>query len=184
MIRRPVIVGAFAASILAACAPMHYQQVAQQIDTIRPELGAHDIVVKSAGSTVTLEGFVRSEEKRLLVEAQALSVRGVDTVENRLEVRPREEARAAMKVDPESLVPSDDEVLRKIRSLAAAEQNYDITGLEISVNNGVVTLKGDSENFRNVDRLLSNVVSFEGVSTVRNRITVAGRPYSELTFKK
>jgi osmotically-inducible protein OsmY len=124
----------------------------------------HKVDVRVDGRSVVLSGRVNSLMAKRWAEDLALAVVGVRSVENNLEV---------MRTDK-----ADEMIRNDIRSALLGNPATDSYELDVSVSDGVVTLRGDVESWAEKDFAESVAARVSGVTDIRNRIDVAydGQP--------
>ncbi len=140
-----------------------------------PHLSTFKIETQITGDTAVLEGTVSTTTERALAEQVALSIEGINEVENKLEVSKGNRQNRA----PDSENPSTDSSIKdaaittKVKSQLLA--NSETSGLDINVEtrNGVVILTGEVDN--KVQRELAFYVTrnTSGVAQVVNQLKVA-----------
>jgi len=118
---------------------------------------------------VTLAGRTRSQSDADIAGSLAGSVPGVLKVTNNLQVAP---------LPVESVRPANDQahMLAEVRRVLATSDSVKREAIEVSVENGVVTLFGRAARRSDADMALSLARSVEGVSQVRDLIQVESRP--------
>ena len=137
-----------------------------------PALEARDIDVDVDGGTVTLNGVVETFGEKALAGAIARSLDQVEQVDNRL------------KVDPELVVvtvtPSrtfaqrvqDATVAANVDAMLLWNQYTDGLDIDVTANDGVVTLTGTADTAGARTRATNVALSVDGVDTVLNRMRV------------
>ncbi len=70
--------------------------------------------------------------------------------------------------------PSDSDLKNRVQTELANKLNLDLTGIRISVNNGIVTLTGHKPNHFEADQLATGVWMVEGVRGLDSRVTFDG----------
>lgn len=123
---------------------------------------ASQITVRVSGSDVILEGTVLSSLARKAAEMDAWTTVGVRFVDNRLTVR----------VDGARRPPSDAEIGENVERNLRANPNLDISGLQVSLVNGVVTIEGSVESYW--AKILAEELAGDvtGVVGVTNKVSV------------
>lgn len=76
---------------------------------------------------------------------------------------------------------SDQEITRRV-SNALQQENIGIENLRVDTEDGVVTLAGTAENFREIDRALTMVLNVSDVEDINSELTVKGSPYPVHAF--
>ena len=129
-----------------------------------PELDATDIAVTVKGGVVALSGYVRRYADKYIAERVAKRVAGVHGVADDIEVRL-----------PSSEKVADPEIARDAVAAIRAQLPYLADKIQVTVNQGWVTLEGDVEwNFER-DRAQAAVRHLKGVKSVGNQIHVKPR---------
>jgi osmotically-inducible protein OsmY len=120
-----------------------------------------EIAVSADGDTITLRGTVESFRQRRAAVEDAREVDGVFAVEDRLKV---------------SLVGSDRREDDEIRGAALQTLTWDVEvpsdSIDVKVEDGWVTLKGDVSYQFETDAAYDDVASMYGVYGVTNEIRV------------
>jgi osmotically-inducible protein OsmY len=121
----------------------------------------NEIAVEAYGGGVTLRGTVGSFAEKRAAVADARRTRGVDTVDDELRVR---------------LMDRDRREDADIRGAALQRLMWDpelvADYLQVEVNDGWVTLKGDVDHQYQSDKAFDHVASLYGVTGVTNDIEV------------
>jgi hyperosmotically inducible protein len=125
------------------------------------------------GNTAVLKGAVSTRTERALAEQIALSIKGIDKVENELEVR--KETGQSQK--PKSGNPSttDAAITTKVKSQLLANPETSGLDIEVEVQESVVTLKGEVDN--EIEKALAYYVvrNTSGVDHVINQLQTASQ---------
>jgi osmotically-inducible protein OsmY len=120
-----------------------------------------EIAVSADGDTVTLRGTVESFRQRRAAAEDARQVEGVDDVDDQLKV---------------SLLGSDRREDEEIRGTALQFLTWDVEvpsdSIDVKVEDGWVTLKGDVSYQFESDAAYDDVASMYGVYGVTNEIRV------------
>jgi len=125
--------------------------------------------------TVILKGEVASAAAATLAEEIALKINGVSRVRNQLVVNPQLQPQSEIRAMPKFI---DDQTIASQLSQAIVAENIFNGGIpEITVSNGHVTLAGDANDFRQIDKALSVALMIEGVTAVSNQMTINGAAY-------
>ncbi len=125
-------------------------------------LKGSQIKVDYVGRTAILEGTVPSLVAHSMAQRDALSIPGVDSVENRLVV----------KFSHSHIDKSDAEVRSSIRSLLDCTLGSRGPKIDVLVEDGIVTLKGDIDSYWQKARTEDLASSVDGVSEIKNEIRV------------
>jgi osmotically-inducible protein OsmY len=129
----------------------------------------YDVEILSQADRLVLKGSVDSEPTRrqVISIAQAISKRRVDD-------------QLALKMER-----SDHEVEESIRRALEKEYPTLMRKLEVSVQGGVASLRGDMPGYREVDKVLATVLMVDGVDDIESSVTVRGGRYpSSSTFSR
>lgn len=141
------------------------------------QLGTRDIELDYRdGGYVVLNGTVASEQARQRVEQAVASTRGVIGVNNQLKIVP-EKTQIIMAPPVAPLPLTDQQIGQEIKQALQTSEGFDRNGLEYKVEQGRVTLMGDQNSFRAVDKILSVVLMVNGVTDVDNQMTINGGAY-------
>ena len=105
-----------------------HEDVHREIDW-EPSITSQDIAVKVKNGIVTLTGFVHSYPEKFAVEKAAKSVRGVRSVANDIDVKPR-------------VVRTDPEIARDVQHVLELHAFVPDDAIKTTVREGVVTLEG------------------------------------------
>lgn len=156
-------------------------QIISQIDSAGVIFDRVEINVTHGN--VSLDGMVYSEEDLNTVGQLASAVPGVESVVNNLEivVEAEEESesgpRAQLNLNKFNEFGDDAttsaNVKRAIDSLNLSSSKEII----VSVEDGLVCLDGDLENFREIDQILAVSLMAEGVRDIDNQIKIDQKPY-------
>ncbi len=125
-------------------------------------LKGSQIKVDYLGRTAILTGTVPNLLAHTMAQRDALSIPGVDSVENRLTV----------KFSHSHLDKSDAEVKSAVRSVLDCTLGYGSQKIEVSVAEGIVTLKGEADSYWQKARIEDLASSVEGIIEVKNEIKV------------
>lgn len=120
------------------------------------------ISVHVANGRVVLSGTVPAYPDRSWAEDDAYAIPGVSYVENRLEVRRPEPSGA----------PDDDEIAGRIRSALEWNPSIEAGRIEVSVQDGVVTLAGTVGTFWQRSIACETASNIRGVLDIRNLLSV------------
>ena len=125
-------------------------------------LNESEIDVSVTGSSVKLEGKVRSREAFRAAENDAYTVMGVKTVNNNLQLVPPETHRQ----------PSDPEIEQSVSSTLIWNTQVNSGDIRVVADEGVVELEGSVNSYyqkRLAEELASNI---NGVKDVRNNLII------------
>lgn len=142
------------------------------------ETSAIKIAVDTTNRVVTLSGVVPTEKEKAKAEQIARKTEGVTQVVNNITINPdsigatnaREKAEDAVKSvgAAANKAIADAEILSKIKTKLLVEG---ITGTNVDVKNGDVTIKGEVKNSTQITQSLEMIRSTEGVKSVSNQLT-------------
>ncbi len=120
------------------------------------------VKVVSKNGLVTLTGTVQSEANKTLAQDTVEGLPGVTAVDNRL------------KIKGESHVErSDGWLSTKVKSSLLFHRSVSATKTEVTVRDGIVTLRGEAANQAQKELTTEYAKDIEGVKEVRNEMTVA-----------
>ncbi len=123
------------------------------------------IKISSKDGAVTLSGDVYNETHKPMAQDTAEALPGVKSVDNRIEIkgdRPTEN--------------SDTWVSMKVKTALVFHRNVNAHKTEVSVKDGIVTLKGEAANRAQKDLTTEFAKDVDGVKSVNNEMTVAANP--------
>jgi osmotically-inducible protein OsmY len=123
------------------------------------------IQISSKDGAVTLSGDVYNETHKPMAQDTAEALPGVKSVDNRIEIkgdRPTEN--------------SDTWVSMKVKTALVFHRNVNAHKTEVSVKDGIVTLKGEAANQAQKDLTTEFAKDVDGVKGVNNEMTVAATP--------
>lgn len=146
------------------------------------QTSAIKIAVDTTDSVVTLSGVVPTEKEKARAEQIARSTEGVKQVVNNITINPntigatnaKEKAEAAARAVGEAAnkVVADAEILGKIKTKLVVEG---ITGTNVDVKNGEVTIKGEVKNARQIEQAADIIRSTDGVKSVSNQLVAKAK---------
>jgi len=131
----------------------------------RTYLKDEHIKISSKDGAVTLSGDVYNETHKPMAQDTAEALPGVKSVDNRIEIkgdRPTEN--------------SDTWVSMKVKTALVFHRNVNAHKTEVSVKEGVVTLKGEAASQAQKDLTTEFAKDVDGVKSVNNEMTVAANP--------
>ncbi|MGA2604144.1 MAG: BON domain-containing protein [Verrucomicrobiia bacterium] len=123
------------------------------------------IQISSKDGAVTLSGDVYNETHKPMAQDTAEALPGVTSVDNRIEIkgdRPTEN--------------SDTWVSMKVKTALVFHRNVNAHKTEVTVKEGVVTLKGEAASQAQKDLTTEFAKDVDGVKGVNNEMTVAANP--------
>jgi hyperosmotically inducible periplasmic protein len=124
-----------------------------------------DIKIDSKEGVVTLTGTVPDDPSRQLAHETAAMIAGVKSVDNKLETKGEVAAEN-----------SDGWIHSRVRVMLLTHRNVSAVSTEISVKNGVVTLKGEADSKAQLQLTTEYAKDVDGVKSVKNEMTVAKTP--------
>jgi len=125
-----------------------------------------DIInIASKDGVVTLTGTVSEDPHKTLAEETVVSLPGVKSVDNRLELKGE---RAAENTDVWVGI--------KVKTTLMFHRNLSASKTDIQVKDGVVTLRGEAASPAQIDLATEYVKDVEGVKDVKNEMTVSKAP--------
>ncbi len=119
------------------------------------------IKIESTDGVVTLTGTVSEESHKSLAQETMVSLPGVKSVRNRLEVkgeRPAEQSDAWLRM--------------KVKTILFLHSSLNDSKAEVNVNSGIVTLHGEATSEAQKDLIAEYAKDVEGVKDVNNEMTV------------
>jgi len=123
-----------------------------------------DISVASNAGVVTLDGRVNSDGEKQLAADAAAALPGVTRVDNKLEVYSQ---------PPEM---SDGWVALKVRGVLLFHRNVSLTGKQVTVADGVVTLTGTAANEAEKELTVQYAADVRGVKSVVDKLQIPNSP--------
>ena len=122
------------------------------------------IKTESRNGVVVLSGQVSESIHKYLAQETAAGIPGVQSVENRLEVK------------LEGTEESDSWIRAKVRSVLALHRNVSGSGTEVDIRDGVITLRGVATSDAQRDLASEYAEDVKGVLRVTNVMTVVIAP--------
>ncbi|MBF0408080.1 MAG: BON domain-containing protein [Candidatus Riflebacteria bacterium] len=114
---------------------------------------------------VTLTGTVSDESHKTLAYNTAANISGVTAVDNHLNT-----------LDDIATMKSDKWIGRKVKLALLFHRNVSALNTEVSVSDGIVTLKGEALNEAQKELSMEYAKDIEGVKDVKIEMTVASAP--------
>lgn len=159
----------FAATIvLGACTMARGSDTDSRIESSAKEtyvyrtyLKDDSIKIEAKDGVVTLVGTVSAESHKTLAQDTVEGLPGVKKVDNRLEIK-----------GEQAVKPSDGWIATKIKTSLWFHNSVSST-TEVTVKDGIVTLKGPAENQAQKDLTTEYAKDIEGVKSVKNEMTLA-----------
>jgi osmotically-inducible protein OsmY len=138
-----------------------------------PQIGPYKIEARYHSGLVTLKGEVVSEQAMYQALKTARAAKGVTGLRNRLSINPAL-ASSQMMARPRLL---DDKtiatnLMTRIESAMSPSRDF-----MIYVYGGEATFRGTAANHREIDRILSIALMTDGVTGIKNEMTVNGKAY-------
>jgi osmotically-inducible protein OsmY len=132
------------------------------------DLGATGIDVDTVDGKVTLHGTVATQAEKARAETVAKSVKGVQSVNNLLQVvSPKSEERVEAK---------DDQIEKRVEQALASDQRLKGSNIDVaSVNNGVVLLSGKADSMNDHLEALDVTGKVPGVRRVESEVEAPDR---------
>ncbi len=121
-------------------------------------LGSYEVEIQAREGQLVLNGTVANARDRTRIAQAAQTVAGVKSVTNNLTVAPP---------------PTNDEVETNVWQALQKNEDIDVDGITIKASNGIVTVRGQRGNHREIDRILSIVNMADGVTEVKSEMKVA-----------
>ena len=168
-----VLFPVLAVALLLANAPAHassktdnrIEASARKSYVFKTYLKGDDIKIQSKDGVVTLTGSVLGESHKSLAQETVAELPGVKKVDNQLEVkgdRPAEN--------------SDLWLTTKVKTTLLFHRNVNAIKTEVSVKDGIVTLRGDAASKAQKDLTTEYARDVIGVKDVTNEMTVSAAP--------
>jgi osmotically-inducible protein OsmY len=129
---------------------------------------AIQIDVTTTNGVVTLTGAVPTDREKTRAEQVTRETEGVTRVVNNIRIDPNAIGASNIKEKAEETV-TDATILSKIKTKLVLEQ---ITGTDVDVVNGEVTLKGEVSDEKKVTQAAEIARSTNGVKSVNNQLIV------------
>ncbi len=137
------------------------EESAKQSYVFKTYLKDDDIKIKSKHGEVTLTGSVNENFHKSLAQETVADLPGVKSVDNKLET---------IKVQPS--VNSDEWLRDKVRVTLTFHRSVRATSTEVTVKDGVVTLRGEAASQAQKELTTEYAKDLEGVKDVNNEMTV------------
>ena len=165
---RLVVMMAAAVALLALTAHVHASKLDSRIESsarksyvFKTYLQADDIKIRSEDGAVTLTGTVSEELHKSLAHETVASLSGVESVDNRLEVKEEHPAEN-----------SDAWLTSKVKTMLLFHHNVSPM-TEVNIKDGIVTLRGKANSQAQRDTTTEYTGDIEGVKGVNNEMTVS-----------
>ena len=168
-----VLLPVLAVAMLLASAPAHasskmdnrIEASARKSYVFKTYLKGDDIKIQSKDGVVTLTGSVLEESHKSLARETVAELPGVKKVDNQLEVKGDSPA-----------ANSDLWLGTKVKTTLLFHRNVNAVTTEVSVKDGIVTLRGDAASEAQKELTTEYAKDVEGVKDVKNEMTVLGAP--------
>lgn len=157
-----VAILSFSVPVQASGQDDQIESSAKQSYVFKTYLKDDDIKIKSKDGAVTLTGTVAEESRKNLAGETVANLPGVKSVDNKLEVKGEKQAEM-----------SDGWIMTKVKTSLLFHRSVSGLKTEVDVKDGVVTLRGDAENQAQKDLATEYARDIEGVTNVKNEMTVA-----------
>ncbi len=138
---------------------------AKNLYVFKTYLKGDDVRINSKDGAVTLTGTVSEETRILLAQETIASVRGVRSVDNKLEVKGERYAEN-----------SDAWIGARVKTVLYFHRSVSGFDTEVSVKDGIVTLRGEAANQAQRELTTEYAKDVHGVKDVKNDMTVAKTP--------
>ncbi len=169
---------AASAAMFAASVPLQASKQDERIESsakksyiFRTYLKDDDIKIESKDGAVTLTGTVSEESHKSLASETVTDLPGTKSVSNKLEVKGSMPS-----------ANSDAWVAEKVRLTLLFHRNVSISDSKVSVQDGIVTLRGEASSNAQKELTAEYAKDVEGVKDVNNEMTVANAP--KTTYEK
>lgn len=129
---------------------------------------------------VRISGEVESDAIKELAQHVALSTPGVSNVINALRVNPalRDEIQQSSEARARFVKPSlSDRELKENILTVLNKEGISTDHLIVLVKSGVVSIRGDQQNHRRIDEILSITLMVPGVEDIKSEMTICGKSY-------
>lgn len=133
--------------------------VSEITDVLRTNAVAadHDIDVIAINGRVKLEGQIGTDNDRAKILKLVRSVNGVETIDDNLSLRPPR---------------PDAEIHAAVRDALLNAEGLDMSHLTFETKNGIVTVHGNVNNHREIDRVLGVILMVKGVRDARSDVKI------------
>jgi hyperosmotically inducible protein len=157
-----------AAALLAISVPLHASTMDDRIEStardsyvFKTYLKGDDIKIQSRDGVVTLTGIVSEEYHKSLAQETVAGLPGVETVDNRLEVK-----------GAPPTANSDEWLRDKVKVALLFHRSVSGFITEVNVKDGIVTVQGEATSQAQKDLTTEYAKDVEGVKGVNNEMTV------------
>jgi len=121
-----------------------------------------DIKIQSKDGAVTLTGTVSEESHKSLAQETVAGLRGVKSVDNKLEIKGESPA-----------ANSDAWLITKVKTALLFHRSVSATATEVNAKDGIVTLRGNAESQAQKDLTTEYAKDVDGVKDVKNEMVVS-----------
>ncbi len=146
---------------------------AKQSYVFKTYLKGDDIKIQSMDGVVTLTGTVSEESHKSLAQETLAGLPGVESVDNRLEVKGERPAES-----------SDAWLRMKVKTILFLHHSLRDSKTEVNVNSGVVTLQGEATSQAQKELTTEYAKDVEGVKDVKNGMTVTKKRKAQTVGQK
>jgi osmotically-inducible protein OsmY len=145
----------------------HVEEIKKQdiIDQLARDdsVNASKVLVSVEGRTVELSGTVTNYNAKLSAERDAYLVKGVNHVENHLEIE----------YPPTLKLPADEEIKQNLERMLAWNSRINDAQIRVNANKGVVSLTGSVHSYWEKQLAGEMALSLTGVISVNNNLKVS-----------
>lgn len=142
------------------------EEAAENSYVFKTYLKEDDIEVESEKGVVTLKGSVSGQFHKKMAAETVEGLPGVKSVDNQLEIKGEQPAEN-----------SDAWLKYKLQIALLLHSNVSAGKTEVSVKDGVVTLRGQADNMAQKELTTEYASDIEGVKSVTNEMTVPTLPH-------
>jgi osmotically-inducible protein OsmY len=157
-----------AVALLTLSVPVHASNMDNRIElsakqsyVFKTYLQGDDIKIESRNGVVTLTGIVSEESHKSLAQETVAGLPGVESVDNRLEVKGERPAES-----------SDAWLMMKVKTILFLHRSLSDSKTEVNVKDGIVTLRGAANSQAQKELATEYAKDVEGVKGVNNEMTV------------
>lgn len=176
----PISLMVVAVALLALDVPVHASKMDDRIVStarrsyvFKTYLRDDDIKIQSMGGVVTLTGTVSEESHKSLAQETLAGLPGVESVDNRLEVKGERPAES-----------SDAWLRMKVKTILFLHHSLSDSKTEVNVNDGIVTLQGEATSQAQKELTTEYAKDVEGVKDVKNEMTVTKKRKAQTVGQK
>ena len=167
MVRVALMGGVFA--LLLTSVPLHASEMDDRIESSARNsyifvtyLNGDDIKIQSKDGNVTLTGTVSEASHKSMAQETMVSLPGVKSVDNRLEVK-----------GAPPPANSDASLSEKVKATLLFHRSVSPSTTEVYVKDGIVTLRGNAASEAQKELTTEYAKDVEGVKEVKNEMTVS-----------